>query len=98
MPTMPRPPTKLFKDMYTGGPLERLSRTAGVTTNTAPFNSSGHPCLTLPVGFASAEEDDKVMLPVGMQITGRKFEDLLCMKVAAAWEKSHDWKVYKVEF
>jgi amidase len=95
MPTMPRPPPKLFKNSVDAGPLEELSNMAGVTSNTATFNSTGHPSLSLPVGFSPADEDPTVMLPAGMQITGRKFEDLLCMKVAALWEKSHDWKTYK---
>jgi len=53
---------------------------------------TGHPALSLPVGFAPAREDPNVRLPVGMQIIGRKHSDIDCLKVAAAWEKAFDWK------
>lgn len=77
------------------GPLKMLSRTIGATYNTATFNSSGHPGLSLPVGFVPAQDDKAVMLPTGLQIVGRKFEDLTCLKVAASWEKAYDWKSLK---
>jgi amidase len=101
MPTIIYPPKKLrTADQMPGGksemgPLEMLSRTVGATQNTCPFNSSGHPALSLPVGFVPAEEDEKVMLPTGLQIVGRKWEDLLVLKVAASWEKANDWKTFK---
>ncbi len=53
---------------------------------------TGHPALSLPVGFSPASEDPSVKLPVGMQIIGRKFRDIDCLKVAAAWERAFDWK------
>lgn len=74
------------------GPLLLLNRNLGVTHNTAPFDFSGHPALSLPVGFASPADDPEVRLPVGMQIVGRQYEDLVCMQVAAVWEKENDWK------
>jgi amidase len=101
MPTIIYPPKKLrTADQMPGGksemgPLEMLSRTVGATQNTCPFNSSGHPALSLPVGFVPAEEDEKVMLPTGLQIVGRKWEDLLVLKVAASWEKANDWKTFR---
>jgi amidase len=91
MPTLPAVPGPISAAGDTG-PLERLSRSIGMTYNTAPYNSTGHPALTLPVGFAPAKGDEKIKLPVGMQIVGRKFEDLTCPKVAAAWEKASNWK------
>ena len=48
--------------------------------------------LTIPVGFAPTINSEDVNLPVGMQIVGRNFEDLTCLKVAAAWEKANEWK------
>ncbi|KAL1889950.1 hypothetical protein Sste5346_008528 [Sporothrix stenoceras] len=74
------------------GPLALLNRNLGVTHNTAPFDFSGHPALSLPVGLASPVDDPDVKLPVGMQIVGRQYEDLVCMQVAAVWEKENDWK------
>jgi len=77
------------------GPLKMLSRTIGATYNTATFNSTGHPALSLPVGFVPAREDDQVWLPTGLQIVGGKFEDLQVLKVAASWEEANDWKTLK---
>lgn len=77
------------------GPLKMLSRTIGATYNTATFNSSGHPALSLPVGFVAAQDNKEVLLPTGLQIIGRKFEDLTCLKVAASWEKANNWKDLK---
>lgn len=96
MPTIVFPPVKIEKDGgRTLGPLKMLSRTIGATYNTATFNSTGHPGLSLPVGFVPAQDDGKVLLPTGLQILGRKFEDLTCLKVAASWEERNDWKTLK---
>ena len=91
MPTLPAVPGPI-SEPGDAGPLERLSRSIGMTYNTAPFNSTGHPALTLPVGFAPARDNEKVKLPVGMQFVGRKFEDLTLMRIGAAWEKANEWK------
>lgn len=32
------------------------------------------------------------MLPVGLQIVGKKHSELDCFKVGGAWEKSFNWK------
>ena len=90
MPTLPQPPARILQEAK--GPLEKLSRTTGMVSNTAPFNSTGHPALTLPVGFVPAMDDANVKLPVGMQLVGKQFDDLTCLKVAAAWERAKDWK------
>lgn len=96
MPTIIMPPPKIEeKGGRTLGPLKMLSRTIGATYNTATFNSTGHPGLSLPVGFVSAKDDKEVLLPTGLQIVGRKFEDLVCLKVAASWEKAFSWKDLK---
>lgn len=93
MPTIIVPPCKIeAKGGRTLGVLGQLKRTIGATYNTATFNSTGHPGLSLPVGFVPAREDKEVWLPTGLQIVGRKFEDLVCLKVAASWERRWDWK------
>lgn len=98
MPTIVFPPSKIrlegnaSKEM---GVLKMLSRTIGATYNTATFNSTGHPGLNLPVGFVPARDDESVQLPTGLQIVGKKFQDLTCLKVGGSWEASYDWKVFK---
>jgi amidase len=61
-----------------------LSRTIGIPYNPAPFSSSGHPALNIPVGFVQAKDDKNVWLPTGLQIVGRKFEDLVDLK--GSWQ------------
>lgn len=96
MPTITFLPCKLRTENQLLGakeemqPLEMLSRTVGVTANTAGFNATGHPALSLPVGFVA--NDEGVKLPVGLQIVGRKWRDVDCLRVAAAWEAAGDWK------
>ncbi|AYC32365.1 amidase [Pseudomonas cavernae] len=52
---------------------------------TAPFNVSGHPCLSLPCGFTEAG------LPVGCQfIAGKGREAILC-RAGMALQKVTDW-------
>ncbi|KAI4864961.1 amidase signature enzyme [Hypoxylon rubiginosum] len=92
MPTLPYPPPRLPEPDSNEGPLAFLNRTIGLVANTCPFNNSGHPALSLPVGFVPAREDPSVKLPTAMQIVGRKYADVECLKVAAAWEKAFDWK------
>lgn len=52
---------------------------------TAPFNISGHPCMSLPCGFT------EVGLPIGFQfIAGKGEEGLLC-RAGMALQKVTDW-------
>ncbi|KAL7624933.1 hypothetical protein AAE478_004147 [Parahypoxylon ruwenzoriense] len=92
MPTLPYPPPRLPEPGSDEGPLKFLMRTIGLVANTCPFDNSGHPALSLPVGFVPAREDPSVRLPTALQIVGRKYADVDCLKVAAAWEKVFDWK------
>lgn len=48
--------------------------------------------MTIPVGFVPAHDDESVKLPAGLQIVGKKFADIDCLKVGAAWERAYDWK------
>ncbi|ODU55882.1 MAG: amidase [Acetobacteraceae bacterium SCN 69-10] len=50
-----------------------------------PFNMSWNPAATVPCGFTSAG------LPVGMQIVGRRFDDLGVLQAAAAFEQVQPW-------
>ncbi|MFI2369943.1 amidase [Streptomyces sp. NPDC018833] len=47
---------------------------------TIPFSVTGHPALSLPIGFAANG------LPIGLQIVGRAFEEATVLRVAAALE------------
>ncbi|KAL3466692.1 amidase signature domain-containing protein [Aspergillus heterothallicus] len=73
-------------------PLESLKPSMGLTINTAVFNVTGHPAMSIPVGFSPAKENDRVMLPVGMQIVGGLWQEEKILRVGHAWERHFDWK------
>lgn len=50
-----------------------------------PFNFSGNPAASVPCGFTDGG------LPVGLQIVGRRFEDLRVLQAAAAFEAARPW-------
>jgi aspartyl-tRNA(Asn)/glutamyl-tRNA(Gln) amidotransferase subunit A len=50
-----------------------------------PFNFTGQPAATVPAGFAPSG------LPVGLQIVGRRFADLMVLQAAAAYEEARPW-------
>lgn len=74
------------------GPLEDNNYLPGVIYNTCPFDSTGHPALSLPCGFVPALDNAEVKLPTGIMLVGRKYDDVTVLKAAAAWEKAFDWK------
>jgi Asp-tRNA(Asn)/Glu-tRNA(Gln) amidotransferase A subunit family amidase len=53
----------------------------GDTGLTAPFNATGHPVVSLPIGKVGA-------LPVGMQIVGRRGSDRRLLSIAALIENA----------
>lgn len=52
---------------------------------THPFNLSGQPAISVPAGRTSDG------LPVGLQIAGRRFEDLAVLQAARAFEQARPW-------
>lgn len=57
-----------------------------------PFNFSGMPAATVPCGFT------KDGLPVGMQIVGRRFDDLGVLQAAFAFSKARPWAARRPKF
>lgn len=55
--------------------------------NTMPFNSTGHPALTINAGFSPSDEAGGGGLPIGMMIVGRKFDEVTILQVARAFEQ-----------
>jgi len=51
-----------------------------------PFNMSSHPAASVPCGMTRAG------LPVGLQIVGRRFDDLGVLRAAAAFEAAMPWR------
>jgi len=50
-----------------------------------PFNMSWNPAASVPCGFTADE------LPVGLQVVGRRFDDLGVLQAAAAFEAVQPW-------
>jgi aspartyl-tRNA(Asn)/glutamyl-tRNA(Gln) amidotransferase subunit A len=50
-----------------------------------PFNYSGQPAISIPAGWTASG------LPVGLQIVGRRLEDALVLRAAAAFEQRRPW-------
>ncbi|ONG49496.1 amidase [Pseudoroseomonas deserti] len=54
-----------------------------------PFNLSGNPACSIPCGFTAAG------LPVGLQIVGRRFDDLGVLQLAAQFEAIRPWAQHR---
>lgn len=67
--------------------LRRLESAIGMTSNTCPFNVTGHPALSIPCGSLPAKTAPETLLPIGMQIIGRRWADDEVIGAAALFEK-----------
>ena len=54
-----------------------------------PFNWSGSPAASVPCGFTPAG------LPVGLQIVGKRFDDLGVLQASAAFEAARPWAQHR---
>jgi len=52
---------------------------------TYPFNLTGQPAASVPCGFT------KDGLPIGLQIVGRRFDDVTVLRASAAFETARPW-------
>jgi aspartyl-tRNA(Asn)/glutamyl-tRNA(Gln) amidotransferase subunit A len=82
----PVSPTPAFKiGEKTGDPLQMyLSDVC-----TLPVNIAGLPGISVPCGFATA--DDAARLPIGLQIIAKPFDEATLFRVAHAYEQSTSW-------
>ena len=78
MPTSPIPPFRLGEK--TDDPLQMYL--ADVFTVSAPL--AGLPAISVPCGFSDG-------LPVGLQLTGRFFDEATLLRIADAYERLTDW-------
>ncbi|TMK73996.1 MAG: amidase [Actinobacteria bacterium] len=87
-PTVACPPFKVGLD----NPTEIAGRPAEAyewIPFTYPFNMTGQPACSVPAGFTA----DK--LPVGLQIVGRRFDDVTVLRAAHAFERAQPWQNFK---
>jgi len=52
---------------------------------TWPFNMTGQPAASVPCGFT------KDGLPIGLQIVGRRYDDVTVLRASAAYERARPW-------
>lgn len=90
----PHPPSSLKTAENPQGMSERLmdlfEPAIGNTLNTAPFNVTGHPALSMPVGWGEVENGGGT-LPVGMQLIAKRWDEASIFKAAKAWEVGGRW-------
>jgi amidase len=88
-PTTPAvaPPHPDLRPESEGGStvMDKIQLAVGATNNTNPFNATGHPALNVPCGWAPSRTG-KGMLPVGLQVIGKKWDDIGVLKAAKAFE------------
>ena len=82
MPTIPFtateiPPADCSREDY-------VTLALNMQANTCPFDVSGHPAFTLPIGKLGG-------LPVGMMLVGRHFDESTLIRAAEAIEGQGDW-------
>ena len=85
MPTLPvkatpLPPADAPLALY-------LQRAFEMIGNTAPFDVTGHPAMSVPCGLGDG-------LPIGAMLIGRHFDEPTIYAAAAAFEASGDWKTF----
>src|SRR5207249_9555475 len=79
MPTSPTPAFGLGERL--ADPLQMYL--ADVFTVSA--NLAGLPAISVPCGFTAAR------LPIGLQLTGRRFDEATLLRVAGAYERDTEW-------
>ncbi len=50
-----------------------------------PFNLTGQPAASMPIGFGRGE------LPIALQLVGRRFGETTLLRLASAYEAAHPW-------
>jgi aspartyl-tRNA(Asn)/glutamyl-tRNA(Gln) amidotransferase subunit A len=79
MPTSPTPPFKLGERV--SDPLQMYL--ADIFTVSA--NLAGLPAVSVPCGFTGNR------LPIGLQLTGRRFDEATLLRMADAYERDTEW-------
>ena len=82
MPTLPLKATPIPAP---GAPrMEVIQRAFEMLPNTAPFDVTGHPAMSVPCGVGDG-------LPAGMMLVAKHFDEASIYRAASAFEKAADW-------
>ncbi len=68
------------------GVMDKIRLAVGTMSNTCPFNATGHPAMSVPCGWGEAAEEKGKKLPIGMQIIGKRWDEMSVLKAAAVFE------------
>jgi amidase len=82
MPTLPLkatplPPADASRELY-------VQRAFEMAANTAPFDVTGHPAMSIPCGIGDA-------LPIALMLVGKHYDESTIYRAAAAFERAGDW-------
>jgi amidase len=83
MPTLPITATPLPGEG--AGREEIIQRAFEMLANTAQFDLTGHPAMSVPCGMSQGK-------PVGMMLIGKHFDEPAIYRAAHAYEESGDWQ------
>ncbi|MBI06044.1 MAG: Asp-tRNA(Asn)/Glu-tRNA(Gln) amidotransferase GatCAB subunit A [Rhodospirillaceae bacterium] len=83
MPTLPQQATKLPAEDCSHE--EYVDAALNMLTNTAPFDASGHPGMSVPCAMNNG-------LPIGMMLIGKRYDDASVIQAAHAFEQGTNWK------
>lgn len=85
MPTLPMKATPIPEQ---NAPLALYCQRAfEMLPNTAPFDVTGHPAMTVPCGLSQG-------LPIGMMLIGRHWNESTIYRAAHAFEQLGDWREF----
>ena len=87
LPTSPIPALKIPASAGISSQEEAKASYFGRRSFTNPFNLAGLPAISVPCGFTSSQP----VLPIGLQLGGRAFEEGTVMKVAHTYEQNTAW-------
>ncbi len=62
-----------------------IQRAFEMIPNTAPFDITGHPSMSIPCGLSDG-------LPVGLMLTGKHYDESTIYRAAHAFEQDEDWR------
>ena len=83
MPTLPIKATPLPP---ADAPLAlSIQRAFEMIDNTAPFDATGHPAMSVPCGLVDG-------LPVGLMLIGKHYDESTIYRAAHAFEQGSDWR------
>ena len=82
LPTTPMKAHRYEPDL---GPKGIIDHGWNMLDNTAPFDMTGHPAISVPCGKSNG-------LPVGLMLVTRHFDDATLLRAAHAFEQHVDWE------